>query len=52
MCKITPISVRLNLKDVIFIFCAVMELSRKVSQEVKEKSLIRMKQYRSQDGQT
>ena len=31
MCKMTPISVRLNLKNFILISCAVMELLRKVS---------------------
>ena len=33
MCKITPISVRLNLKNFILLSCAVLELLRKVSQE-------------------
>ena len=32
MCKMTPISVRLNLKNFILISCAVLELLRKVSQ--------------------
>ena len=32
MCKMSPISVRLNLKNFILISCAVLELSRKVSQ--------------------
>ena len=32
MCKMTPISVRLNLKNFILIYCAVLELLRKVSQ--------------------
>ena len=32
MCKMTPISVRLNLKNFIWISCAVLELLRKVSQ--------------------
>ena len=31
MCKMTPISVRLNLKNFILISCAVLELLRKVS---------------------
>ena len=30
MCKITPIGVRLNLKNFILISCAVLELLRKV----------------------
>ena len=30
MCKMTPISVRLNLKNFILISCAVLELLRKV----------------------
>ena len=33
MCKMTPVSVRLNLKNFILISCAVLELLRKVSQE-------------------
>ena len=32
MCKMTPISVRLNLKNFILISCAVLEFLRKVSQ--------------------
>ena len=32
MCEMTPISVRLNLKNFILISCAVLELLRKVSQ--------------------
>ena len=32
ICKMTPISVRLNLKNFILISCAVLELLRKVSQ--------------------
>ena len=32
MCKMTPISVRLSLKNFILISCAVLELLRKVSQ--------------------
>ena len=32
MCKMTPISVRLNVKNFILISCAVLELLRKVSQ--------------------
>ena len=32
VCKMTPISVRLNLKNFILISCAVLELLRKVSQ--------------------
>ena len=32
MCKMTPISVRLNLKNFILMSCAVLELLRKVSQ--------------------
>ena len=33
MCKMTPISSGLNLENFILISCAVLELSRKVSQE-------------------
>ena len=32
MCKVTPIGVKLNLKNFILISCAVLELLRKVSQ--------------------
>ena len=32
MCKMTPIGLRLNLKNFILLFCAVLEFSRKVSQ--------------------
>ena len=32
MCKMTPISVRLNLKNSILMSCGVLELLRKVSQ--------------------
>ena len=32
MCKMTPISVRLNLQNLILISCSVLELLRKVSQ--------------------
>ena len=32
MCKMTPIGIKLNLKNVILIFFTVMELLRKVSQ--------------------
>ena len=35
MCKMTPINVRLNLKNFISISCAVLELLRKVSQGVE-----------------
>ena len=39
MCKITPISVRLNLENFILISCAGLELLRKVSQGVESASL-------------
>ena len=38
MCKMTPISVRLNLKNFILMSCAVLELVRKVSRGGGEES--------------
>ena len=35
MCKMTPINVRLNLKNFILISCVVLELLREVSQGVQ-----------------